>query len=365
MLSLFIYYLFFIISIYFSYIYQKKYQSNNLKTYKSKKIICIIMIILPVVILQGLRKDVGTDFKAYEVLYNEIIQGPSNYYFQFYLSEPFYVLECIIIDFIFGNVIFFRIINAIIEGIFLFKTLDYFKDKINLPIAYSICYFLVYPHFFNGERQSLAIVLVWYSYTLIEEKKYFKYVLAVLSACFFHNTGIIGFVGVFIPLFKKIRITKKMRIALNCLLIIGCMFLKQIVIFFLTAIHSDYLNYIVIDGFADVSMAFLVPLFFVLFLLPYYKKIFYYLKNNFISQFLLKIYFIFIIIATFFSFGTRMFSFFDIVPIIMCSSIITKIENYRHRCIYSALYLVMSIIFFYLIYYMTGCDGIFPYNSII
>lgn len=189
----------FLISILGSWQYdRKKYKVISIHT---KTLYCIL-ITLPIIILQGLRYGVGTDYFSYLSLYKGFGKG-NTLFLRWYQTEPLFVLFCrtiyIIAD---GNDAAFFLADAILMNFLLFLTFDYYKDQINLPIMYFFYYMLCLPYFLNAERQGLAVIITWYATKYVHENKTIKFLICILIAALFHNTAIVALVFYSIKLFQ-------------------------------------------------------------------------------------------------------------------------------------------------------------------
>lgn len=187
--SYILYIVVFLISIFWSWQYDvKKEKIISTKT----KILYCVLITLPIVILQGFRYDVGTDYFSYFSLYKGFNEG-NKVYLSWYRTEPLFIFLCRITYFVLcGNSIGLFIIDAILINVILFFTFDYYKDEINLPLMYFFYYMLCFPYFLNTERQGLAVIIVWFATKYVHEKKPIKFFCCILIATLFHNTAIIG-----------------------------------------------------------------------------------------------------------------------------------------------------------------------------
>ncbi len=360
--SLILYYSVFGFSVLASALYQKRAQ-NNVSILK--KIIYFLLIVSPVIAMQSYRYNVGTDYHAYNVLFSEIIKGPGNFYWNNYLKEPLYLLENIISYKLFGDCIGLFLINAVMESVFIFFTFDYFKEKISMPLCYMLCYFMVYPSFFNAERQAVAVVIVWFSLRFLIEKKLIKYLICVIIAACFHNTAVICLFLYLIHYIKKILSNKYFLIIGGTALAFVLFRLKEFVNFIMRVVPklNLYQRYL-LDSYQSTSAAFLIP---VLMLLPciFFVKIL--KKNEKYNVIYLYLYIIdvcVLISSNIVAYGTRFMMYFNISVIILISMTFQSLRKQFNRLFVFVAYCVAVLIYFYLLYYVTGCDQIFPYQTL-
>lgn len=116
--SFILYMLIFIISI----LFVKRYQYKRYNT-KLGELLTIMGIMLPIIIVQGIRYDVGTDYISY---YNicEMIGNGNTFVKEVYLNEPIFLVENILLYKIFHSPIAIFVFHAILMNILFscFKT---------------------------------------------------------------------------------------------------------------------------------------------------------------------------------------------------------------------------------------------------
>ncbi|SER46903.1 EpsG family protein [Lachnobacterium bovis] len=365
--SLYIYYGVFLFSICMSFIYQRNYQEK--KDVKLKKGVLIFLIIAPVVLMQTLRYKVGTDYYPYEVLYREIIKGSHNVVYQKYSNEYFYVLECIISDKLVGDVWGFFFINAFIENTLVFVLLDYYKKKIDMPLAYTIFYFMFYPMFLNAERQSVAMTIVWVGIILLEKRKFIGYFILVAIAIMFHNSAIIyagvGVIYLFDSILNYIKKYSGIFISLFIAGVLISYWYGYVIMSFILNNFSflgKYKRYL-IDDKSKISLAYIVVLLLMVPCIIYLKNI---EKNEmynkvYIIGFVLQIVLLMVSLAG--QFGNRLFAYFYNVEIISIAMLKQSISKTNRKYITTS-YSISAMIYFYILYFYIGNSQIFPYRMI-
>ncbi len=159
------------------------------------------------------------DTPFFEVLWN-IFTGV-----QYASYEPGFVLYCRLVGLITNNVQLFLAITAAIV-IFLFSKVIYrYSENIGLSFITLMCFGL-YTFSFSGLRQALAIAITFYSYTFIDERKPFRFTLAVLLASTLHSSAL--FFLITYPLSKK-TLTKVESLWAVAIILILLPFLSGIV----------------------------------------------------------------------------------------------------------------------------------------
>ncbi|MCM1461037.1 MAG: EpsG family protein [Bacteroides sp.] len=358
--SLILYYSVFGCSILASFMYQQRAQNTK---FLYRKVFYFLLVTLPVIIMQAFRYNVGTDYHAYNVLFSEIIKGPNNYVYKSYHKEPLYLLENIISYKLFGDSTGLFLINAIIECVFIFLALDYFKDKISMPMGYVLCYFMIYPSFFNMERQAVATAIVWFSLRFLVEKKFIKFMICILVAACFHNTAIIALALYLIHYIRKVLSDKRVWVIIGVIVLIIVFRLKEITVFVMNIIpRLAVYNLYVLDSNQGVSMAFISQ---VLLLLPCLIFLSSLKKNEGYTNIYIYLYLIdvmILVIASFTAYGIRLMTYFNISIIILISMTCNSLKNKANRMFIKSAYVIALMVYFYLLFYVTGTHEIFPYQ---
>ncbi|UQD56124.1 EpsG family protein [Flavobacterium sp. K5-23] len=145
-----------------------------------------VIIYLTLFIFCALRYDVGWDYMSYisdlESGYEEILDSRYELF-----SKGIFLI---------GSYLNFY---PIVFIIFAYLTLKIVYDSINLysinPLLSWVVYYSMPLFFFSALstiRQSLATVIVFYSYRFVKEKKYVYFLLTILIGSLFHVSAVIG-----------------------------------------------------------------------------------------------------------------------------------------------------------------------------
>lgn len=186
---------------------------------------------LMIVLLLGLRYDVGLDYKNYE---NNFYNLAGNY-------EIIYEIILIIARRINGKFYTVTILISIILLYFFYKFLKESNySKVQIWIAYIL--FIISGVFFdynNAMRQSIAVLILFYASKLYDEKKIKICIMYIFLAVLAHKTAII------LPFFyffvKKIKISKKNSIFIILILfMLNYILSYQKIILFLNKIINFY-----------------------------------------------------------------------------------------------------------------------------
>ena len=162
-------------------------------------------------------------------------------------------------------------INCGLIGRYIYKHSENYVMETILFIA-SYSYFM----YMNIIAQSIAISIILFGYSYLENKKIFKYIITVLIASLIHSSAIIGLI--FIPLFYLKNNKSNIRKVI-ILSFIGVLFINNIMPFILKYIFPQFAFYFknknssMMDGIRIVHLL----LYFLFFIIGYY---YIYIKNK-------------------------------------------------------------------------------------
>ena len=239
-----------------------------------------------------------------------------------------------------------------------------------MPIAYVLFYSMLYPTFFNMERQALALVIAWLGMIFFEKKEYVKYVLVILIAMGFHNSAIVFLiVGIFCRMESLIRFIRKyagifLFLVAGVLIFMyyqGKMVLQWIIQNF--SWLSKYKLYLA-NGSTRMSISYMLIILMTIPCIVYIKN----LKNNekfsrfYVVCFLTQVFFL--IMSCSVNIGNRLFLYFENSQIILISMLCKSVTE-GNRKFLSIAYILFGIVFFYSMYYNSRNSEIFPYRLIL
>ena len=221
----------FMISLIFINFAQKFYKKGKGKLFL---IFSFIALIVPS-ILAGVRDlSVGTDTNVYVIPI-----------FEYFESKGFAAMESSqILEIEIGYAIFNYIISVIVDSNFwilfaiqLFissfiyaNSIYQYKTKGISPVMYmAVYYFMFYNVTLNLSRQAMAIAVIIFANKFLEEKKYFKFIIATVFAATFHRSA--TFALVLIPLCMMMNLKGKIyyKILTCTVLLLGLLFSVQII----------------------------------------------------------------------------------------------------------------------------------------
>lgn len=366
-LSYALYFVTFATSICSSMVYEKK---DTSRMPFRRKLLYFLAIASPVILLQGLRYDVGTDYFSYAGLSEGLAKG-NREYISWYLSEPLFMIYSILSYNIGGgNKYFFFMADAVLMNALLFSIFNQIKEyesSISMPAMYFIYYSICFPYFLNAERQGIAVLIVWFAMRYMVDRKPLKFMLCIIVAVMFHNTAIIG-----LMLYPAYIIFKdKKWIGVSYLIIVVSLLMP--VLFGLSInllskyvpVFHKYAKFINETGDTRVNVNWLFALamvFVVCLFINIVRKsrldyrFLFFMLSWMLSCFLLNYYI---------EYGFRMSYYFEVALIYGLATIIGKIRRNENKVILNALLICSMLFYFTYKFYVQGNSEIFPYKSIL
>ncbi|WP_419869602.1 EpsG family protein [Chryseobacterium sp. CT-SW4] len=212
------------------------------------------------VIIAGLRDNVGPDFGSYRGIY---IYSDTKDYVSIFLKalsldgpQPM-ELEWL---FVLINKVLLNIFNApfymltlVVAALAIFFKVEYIDDNTFYPFTFIA--FMFIPGFFIGEsgqiRQNLGSFIVYFGIRYIKERKLFYYLLCIYLAAGIHNVCYI-----FLPMYWLVRVPLNKAVML--VLIITSIFLSPFEVYrffgnFMNSIAADNTLSIGFNGYIDES----------------------------------------------------------------------------------------------------------------
>lgn len=176
--------------IFASYIYSHKKNKDK----KIRKIIYVILIILPLVLLSSFRGNVGTDtLRIYYPYFLKYIDGNTIYLGKEYGFLYFNKLCHNIFSDYSG---FLFCIATLIWGCYYIELFKKEELKTNLIIYYAGLFCIFFAPSLNIMRQSIACSIIFIAYRFVIEKKKVAFFIAVVIATLFHSSAIL-----FLPMY--------------------------------------------------------------------------------------------------------------------------------------------------------------------
>ena len=326
--------------------------------YKTQKKLYIILGMLFLVLFVGFRYEVGTDYKNYIRVYNEIKNMPlkalSKYEWEIGFKILFKTISCI-----FKNEKMIFVFIAFLNIYPIFKANELFDYKY-LSFSILLFCFLFLPFCMNGMRQGVAMSYILYS-TLLLLKGYKKEsIINIVLAILFHKSSII-FLPFFIVIYfsnNNYEKTKKRIIYLSFIMsIIILFFLKDIFINLSIENYSSYVNKIKVENVSLRSLILHIPIITIILLSITKDRLAQILKSIMITGY------IFTVVGTSAQYVGRIATFFTFFEIMLIPYIVSNIKEKNTKIFIASLLLIYIAIYFIYLYYILGYQEIMPYKN--
>ena len=310
------------------------------KTERSKFIrrILFFSVILVLTLIAAFRWRVGTDYKTYEILFNEYKRYKITS-LKFLIEEPGIKFISILVGKIKDDPVIMLSICSIITIPLMLNTIE--KNANSLFVASLLFIFTgVWHGTFNGVRQYLACSILFYSHKYILSRDFYKYLFMVFLASLFHVSAWIMLFIYFVPQGKLKFNDYFIIILISLILYIFSPRIYNLVDIYFNKFRGDF----VVDKVNIVRIAVqFAPLFFYLFFTDRSKltqKDYLYINILFINAVLY--------LATSRSiYLSRILIYFSCYLCLGIDSIL-KIRSKKYKIIFTTLILVLFFIFWYI-----------------
>jgi len=354
----------FLISIWFSH----QYQMSELKRISSKPTIHLsqyvwfVVVFASPILIATYRFGVGTDYFTYLSIY----QGYSNLGFisPRHLSVEYgYYLINFIADYLFNDFSGVLFLSSLITLLFFFLSINKFKTQISIAFSLFILFMTLFPPMFNGIRQLIAVSVVMYAFSYIKKGGFFKFLILVVAASFFHRTALICLPLYFFVGGIETRLSSLKKI-MFFLMLAGAIFLLPLIFDFLGAFSffKDYFMNYEIGSDSKVINQILLRLPVLIPILINSRKL---IENNnkyefYIYLFILEILFIFV--GAYYVWGVRLTYYTMTAQVILVPAIVRNISDKNKKLLLSFYFICWYIFYFIYLFSLKGNDGIFPYR---
>lgn len=330
---------------------------------KNKKGIYLFMVFSILIILASLRdKTIGNDTHVYMNLFTKLQNIKLEYY-----SDRYEIGYLFLNKFV-G--IFSKNPQSILvtTSIIILSSYSRFIKRYSKNVYVSTILFFLLGYFgssMNTLRHQLAIVILFFSYKYIREKKFMKFILVVIMASLFHNTAIIFLIAY--PV-SKLKVNLKVIVCFMAMTVLVYTLFAPIFKSLLSKMekYSYYLNSVYLNG--EVRLAtiinILISLSIILFGLILIKRNKVKLDNDIRIMTMFLITGISIsIISLKFNLLDRVAEYFQIFSIIYLPNVINLIKVRERRYIYIILIIVLFLLYSLSIqYFRPDWNRIFPYK---
>lgn len=322
-----------------------------------KQVIYSSFIMLAPIIIACLRQDIGIDYSIYEVKFNSIHNSSLLEYYENqgsyeYLNKPLVDLGYWLTDDIRGAFAIYAILTFVIYEMSLLN----FRRDTSLSIGTLILLFLLYSASLNIVRQSLSIAIVFYSIKYVIKRDIKRFIVLILIATGIHSSAFIAILFYFLYSKKSSRKEKiiKLLIVFSPLIIFtGLTVLSHFIIFERYFESYDTSN-------NDISASYVLKMPVLILLLLSYRR----LKRIDISSLFYYIYVMewtLLFTASIFKWAFRL-SYYSYMGQIILLAMASK-KGMQNAWFYKFASVLWFLLYFYVLFYIWGRDGIFPYTT--
>ncbi len=175
----------------------------------AKLLIKALFCSLPVILLYGLRVGIGTDYTAYEGMYEVLHNADFFYYWEkhneiagaFYVEPGYYILNKLAPSY---RILLFADILFIIIPLWL--ALFEFKEKISFSFAIFIFMSIQFIYSMNGVRYIIAVSFILLGFVYLISGRNLRFFCCILTASLFHTSALICTAYYFIKNLKNNRL---------------------------------------------------------------------------------------------------------------------------------------------------------------
>lgn len=279
----------------------KTYKIKNNSSRKQLEYCCIFVFIL----FYGLRGFVAWDWLSYYDIYNSIpattdisnIIEIANYY----VFEIGYVILMVLIKHISNDYHFFIFVLVCIDVVLLY--LFFKRYSVNIPLSFALFVLTANSMELNLLRNIKGVLLCLLAFKYIQEKKLFKYILAIFFASLFHVSSLL-----FLPLyFLNRRINKKILVGIfiigNIIYLLKIGFITNLILTIANLGVGGRLGFLIqfyiqdhaSEALSGISLGYLERVITTLYILLHYNK----LTNNENNLLIVNSYFIYFFLQFF------------------------------------------------------------------
>lgn len=330
--------------------YSCKYKKN-----KNKNFTVLYLIPLAIITLyNGLRYNVGTDFKSYVNLYDSIVARNLLQILNSNIELGHYVI-CQMSELLFGTAQGMIILYSFFTNYFLIKAIEKINSKY-YGISYLVFILHTIPFTLNGMRQGLALAILFFALNYSLEKKTTKFVIFCLIASLFHTSALVFLpFGLIYSVMDK-EYKNKYNILLAVILIALILSGTLLQVSFLSK-YSGYLLGESTAGYLKILTR--VPVHLSLILI--------YRKNDGKFRFIYTLIFIgFLFMLTGYkaNYLDRLAIYFENLVLFTVPYLIDYFKERKNKLMISVVVMCFYFTLFIVNYYINGYHDIFPYNFI-
>lgn len=354
-----IYLICFILSSFFMFLSEKFKKNRYLKIFFS------IFAVLTPSLLAGLRSiNIGTDVKVYVVPAFNLAQEYTNFfdYNKIVSLEFLYKLLVFLVTNVFNNINYLLFVQHFIICSLFFIGAKQHSEKANPTITYTLFLLMYYNMSLNIVRQFLAMAFVFISFKYLEDGKFKKFIILVLTATLFHTSAIIALVFYFLYFLCKKKYRLFYSMILLIILIISLLYFNNILEFLTSVgiINSKYIRYKMIFEQGNISVFDSLIKIYIFGLTFFQFKKLKKDKENYFYTLISLFDLILLQIGIFSQHASRISLYFGMYSLINISRILKNSKE--NKLVLTMFTLVIFIIYFIYVYIYGGAAQTYPYE---
>lgn len=187
--------------------------------YNKHSVYPFLFILCPIILAYSIRYGIGTDYFAYEKIYNTIHDATFSKYAslhkrnigEYYIEPGYFIINKLSPNFIFVHL--FSILTMLLMIYFGTMKMGVIQ---NIALPMLIFYCLLFFYAMNGVRFSIALSIAYYGFNYLLKGKPIKWVITIYIASLFHKTLIVFVIFIFLMDSKSKAINAVRNVLVYC-----------------------------------------------------------------------------------------------------------------------------------------------------
>lgn len=331
------------------------YSSNKAYHVRVKNIL-IVLSFIPLLIVSGLRYQVGTDYQSYINIFNQILNTGSTT-----RTEVGYIILNKLVQIFSENPQSIIIITSLISYSLVYKTVYDLSPSVAFSLYTFITAALLFPSY-NLIRQFIAVAISLYAFRFIyrDNKKIVMYILFIILAASFHKTALIM---IPIGIASLIRFRLKHYIMMVLVLVVMFIFRDDVLEFIVSIVYPGYIGSRYLARVIINQLQIAHSILSVIFIIVYRKTLFKSGKSSIVLINFTVFRAMMAILMAWVPMLWRMLIYLDIIAIVTIPIIIGCEGNYKTRRLYYAMFIVLSSIYVVYSIWFRYSHNVIPYQS--
>lgn len=339
--------------------------------YNKHSVYPFLFILCPIILAYSIRYGIGTDYFAYEKIYNTIHDATFSKYAslhkrnigEYYIEPGYFIINKLSPNFIFVHL--FSILTILLMIYFGTMKMGIIQ---NIALPMLIFYCLLFFYSMNGVRFSIALSIAYYGFNYLLKGKTIKWIITIYIASLFHKTLIVFVIFIFLMDSKSKAINAVRNVLVYCFVLFFPFLIKILLtVFSAIPMFSRYFSvarYLEFNTSINLSwIRLIVP---ILFPLLFFKR-----KFVFTDKYASVLYRIYLFEIPLVQLGrmsvilARLIRVPQMAEIVFIPYVLSNIKNKKHRYALTFYYASYYLVFF-CYYALVGDKGeSLPYKSIL